>query len=91
MDQALKFVEGIAHVVEVGAEYDGTVTRLMNFGAFVEIYPGTDGLVHISQLADRFVESPSSVVKVGQHVTVTVLEVDVDRHRVSLSMKKQPT
>ena len=57
------------------------------FGAFVNIGVHQDGLVHISQLADRFVSSPSDVVKLGQQVMVRVIEVDVKRKRISLSMK----
>ncbi len=65
----------------------GVVTNITAFGAFVDIGVHQDGLVHISQLADRFVKNPADVVKVGQRVTVTVLEVDVKRNRISLSMK----
>jgi uncharacterized protein len=60
------------------------VTR---FGAFVDVGIHQDGLVHISQLADRYVKDPSEIVKVGQQVEVMVLEVDVARKRISLSMK----
>lgn len=91
--EAFSFVDGVNELKDLspGMKLPGIVTNVVNFGAFVDVGVHQDGLVHISQLADRFVENPSSVVKVGQHVTVTVLEVDVDRHRVSLSMKKQPT
>ena len=65
----------------------GVVTNVTAFGAFVDIGVHQDGLVHISQLADRFVKNPADVVKVGQRVMVTVLEVDVKRNRISLSMK----
>ena len=68
----------------------GIVTNLTAFGAFVDIGVHQDGLVHISQLADRFVKSPAEVVKVQQKVTVTVLEVDAKRKRIALSLKKQP-
>jgi uncharacterized protein len=63
------------------------VTNITAFGAFVDIGVHQDGLVHISQLADRFVKNPADVVKVSQKVNVTVLEVDVKRNRISLSMK----
>jgi small subunit ribosomal protein S1 len=70
-----------------GATVRGTVTRLQQFGAFVEIAPGVEGLVHISELgAGRRVNHPKEVVKVGQEVEVTVLGVDLDKRRVSLSM-----
>jgi uncharacterized protein len=61
------------------------------FGAFVDVGVHQDGLVHISQLADRFVSDPNQVVKVAQRVEVTVLEVDLDRKRISLSMKSGAT
>jgi len=67
------------------------VTNVTKFGAFVDIGVHQDGLVHISQLADRFVSDPSKVVHVQQQVTVTVLDVDKTRSRISLSMKKDPT
>lgn len=78
--------------LEVGMELDGTVTNIAAFGAFVDIGLHENGLVHISQLSDRFVKDPLSVVRVSQIVRVRVLEVDLKRHRISLSMKgvKQP-
>jgi uncharacterized protein len=69
----------------------GIVTNVTAFGAFVDVGVHQDGLVHISQLADRFVNSPAEVVKVQQQVKVTVLEVDLERKRISLSMKSQST
>ncbi|HDL85355.1 MAG TPA: S1 RNA-binding domain-containing protein, partial [Candidatus Acetothermia bacterium] len=71
----------------VGMKLPGIVTNVTKFGAFVDIGVHQDGLVHISQLASRFVSDPSEVVKVQQHVTVTVLNVDKARGRISLSMK----
>jgi uncharacterized protein len=65
----------------------GIVTNITNFGAFVDIGVKQDGLVHISQIADRFVTNPADVVKLNQHVRVTVLEVDAARKRIQLSMK----
>jgi uncharacterized protein len=66
----------------------GIVTNVTAFGAFVDIGVHQDGLVHISQLADRFVKDPNDVVKVQQPVTVTVVDVDVARKRIALSMRK---
>ena len=66
----------------------GTVTNVAAFGAFVDIGVHQDGLVHVSQLADRFVKDPHEVVKTGQVVKVTVTEVDVPRKRIGLTMKK---
>jgi len=70
---------------------EGTVTNVTNFGAFVDIGVHQDGLVHISCLADKFVEDPHTVVKAGQIVKVKVLEVDIQRKRIALTMKLQET
>jgi uncharacterized protein len=66
---------------------DGTVRNVTDFGAFVDIGVHQDGLVHISRLADRFIRHPSEVVKVGDIVKVKVLEVDLKRSRISLTMR----
>ena len=66
----------------------GIVTNVTAFGAFVDIGVHQDGLVHVSRLADRFVANAADVVRAGQRVQVTVLEVDLQRRRISLSMKK---
>lgn len=73
--------------LEPGMELPGIVTNITDFGAFVDIGVHQDGLVHISQLADRFVKNPNDVVKLHQHVRVKVLSVDSVRHRISLSMR----
>ena len=65
----------------------GIVTNVTKFGAFVDIGVHQDGLVHISQLADRFVKDPAQVVKVRQQVMVRVLEIDIPRKRIALSLK----
>lgn len=83
--KAADWVEGIVKEPQPNEEYDGTVKRIMNFGAFVEILPGKEGLVHISQLAPQRVESVEDVVKIGQKVKVRVVEVD-DQGRLNLSM-----
>jgi uncharacterized protein len=70
-----------------GMRLPGIVTNVTRFGAFVDVGVHQDGLVHISQLADKYVKDPSEIVKVGQQVEVTVLDVDVARKRISLSMK----
>jgi len=85
-DAAIARINALTRDVEVGAIYEGKVARLMDFGAFVTILPGKDGLVHISQLADKRVEKVEDVVKEGQTVRVKVLEVD-KQGRVRLSMK----
>ena len=75
--------------LRAGMQLEGVVTNLVAFGAFVDIGVHQDGLVHVSQLGDRFVKDPAEVVRVGQKVTVTVLSVDLERNRIALSMKKQ--
>ncbi len=89
--EVFSFAEGISSIGDVreGMELPGIVTNVTNFGAFVDIGVHQDGLVHISRLADRFVKDPNDVVKVNQKVRVRVLDVDVKRKRISLSMKKQ--
>jgi uncharacterized protein len=74
--------------LEPGMRLPGIVTNVTNFGAFVDVGVHQDGLVHVSQLADRFVRDPAEVVKVQQRVMVTVLEVDRERRRISLSLKQ---
>ena len=83
------FREGIKEITDLqaGMDLEGIVTNVANFGAFVDIGVHQDGLVHISQLADRFVDDPQKIVKVGQVVKVRVLEVNQKLRRISLSMK----
>lgn len=85
--KAVKIIENLVREVEVGGIYNGKVTRLMNFGAFVEILPGKEGLVHISQLARERVEKVEDVVSVGDEITVKVTEID-RQGRVNLSRKE---
>jgi uncharacterized protein len=86
------FAEGIDKISDLipGMKVPGVVTNITAFGAFVDIGVHQDGLVHLSELADGFVKSPKDVVKVNSKVEVTVLAVDLERNRVSLSMKKFP-
>jgi uncharacterized protein len=83
------FREDIRKVADLlpGMRLEGVVTNVVAFGAFVDIGVHQDGLVHVSQIADRFVKDPSTIVRVGQKVTVTVLTVDLDRNRIGLSMR----
>ena len=76
--------------LQPGMKLPGLVTNVTNFGAFVDVGVHQDGLVHISHLADKFVKDPNDVVKVQQRVHVTVLEVDLERQRIALSMKANP-
>ena len=87
--RAAKFKEGVEKLSDLKAEMmlEGVVTNVTNFGAFVDVGVHQDGLVHISMLADRFVKNPHDVVKPGDIVKVKVLEVDVARKRIGLSMK----
>ena len=71
-----------------GMELKGTVRNVIDFGAFVDIGVHQDGLVHISQITDRYIKHPSDVLKVGQIVTVWVLDVNLEKKRISLTMKK---
>ncbi len=85
-EKALKMIEAIVQEAKVGAIYEGTVRKIMDFGAFVEIFPGTDGLVHISQLDSKRVNRVTDVLKEGDQVMVKVLEVDRDG-KIRLSRK----
>lgn len=85
-EKAIAWVKGITDDPEVGKIYDGTVVKLMDFGAFVNIMPGKDGLVHISQMADNRVEKVEDVVKEGDKVRVKLMEID-GQGRLNLSMK----
>jgi len=82
-DQSVYSVEDL----RPGMELPGIVTNITKFGAFVDVGVKQDGLVHISQLADRFIKDPNDIVKIHQHVKVRVLEVDLARNRIQLSMK----
>jgi len=84
--KAIEIIESLTRDVEVGGIYAGKVVRLMNFGAFVEILPGKEGLVHISELADHRVASVEDVVKVGDEITVKVIEID-HLGRINLSRR----
>ena len=84
--RAKKWVEELTHEVQVGETYLGKVTRLMKFGVFVEILPGKEGMVYVSQLATRRVEKPEDVVHEGDEIMVKVTEID-DKGRINLSRK----
>ena len=82
-DENIKTVDDLAE----GMELNGIVTNITNFGAFVDIGVHQDGLVHISQMSDKFVSDPAKIVKLHEHIRVRVIEVDRRRNRISLSMK----
>ena len=87
--EAFAFADGVTELKDVqpGMILPGIVTNVTNFGAFIDVGVHQDGLAHVSQLADAFVKNPADVVKVGQKVKARVLEVDLDRRRISLSLK----
>jgi polyribonucleotide nucleotidyltransferase len=87
MQRAMDAVRALTEEVEVGRIYTGTVRRLVDFGAFVEILPGKDGLCHISELSDGYVNSVTDVCKVGDEMLVKVIAID-DQDRVKLSRRQ---
>ncbi len=90
--ETFSFADGVESMsdLKLGMSLPGIVTNITNFGAFVDIGVHQDGLVHVSHLADKFVSNPAEEVSVQQKVQVTVLEVDLDRKRIALSMKADP-
>jgi uncharacterized protein len=90
--EAFSFAEGIDKVEHLtpGMKLPGIVTNVTAFGLFVDVGVHQDGLVHISQISDEFVKNPADIMKVGQRVRATVLEVDIPRKRISLSLKSNP-
>ncbi len=90
--EVFSFKEGVEKPEDLkpGMKLPGIVTNITNFGVFVDIGVHLDGLVHISQLSERYVRDPNEIVKVHQKVQITVLEVDLERKRIALSMKKNP-
>ena len=91
--EPLRFDEAVRELTDLrpGMKLAGVVTNVTAFGAFVDVGVHQDGLVHVSRLADRFVRDPAEVVQVGQQVTVTVVEVDLERRRIGLSMRAEET
>jgi polyribonucleotide nucleotidyltransferase len=85
--QAISMIQALTREAEVGKTYLGTVRKIAEFGAFVEIFPGTDGLVHISELSDKRVKSVSDVLKEGDEVMVKVLSID-KMGKIRLSRKE---
>ena len=89
--ESFRFAEGVEKIEDVrsGMRLPGIVTNITAFGVFVDIGVHQDGLIHISELSDKYVKNPTDVVKVHQKVIVTVLDVDLQRKRISLSMKSR--
>jgi len=86
LDKAVAWIKSLVQEAEVGQIYEGKVVRIMNFGAFVEILPHKDGMVHISELAPYRVKEVTDIVKIGDTVKVKVIEID-EQGRINLSMK----
>jgi polyribonucleotide nucleotidyltransferase len=84
--RAIEMVEAITATAEIGKTYMGTVKKVVDFGAFVEIFPGTEGLLHISELSDRHVDDIRKEVRVGDKMLVKVLNVD-DQNKIRLSRR----
>src|SRR5690606_19943450 len=87
VDEAIQMIRNLTQEAEIGKTYLGTVRRIVEFGAFVEIFPGTDGLVHISELADQRVKSVSDVLTEGDEVLVKALSID-RQGKIRLSRKE---
>ena len=87
LDKALAWIEGICAVPEVGAVYHGKVVSILDFGAFVEILPGKEGLLHVSEIAWEKTENVADVLKVGDEVDVKLLEIDEKSGKMRLSMR----
>ncbi|MBI3620551.1 polyribonucleotide nucleotidyltransferase [Candidatus Roizmanbacteria bacterium] len=88
VEEAVKHIENITREIKVGEVFDGEVVRLMPFGAFVELVPGKDGLIHVSKMSDRFVKDPGQIVKMGQVVKVKVIQID-NQGRINLQLLKE--
>ncbi|MEQ8712554.1 MAG: Tex family protein [Cyclobacteriaceae bacterium] len=90
--EVFQFQDGVQEMsdLKVGMQLPGIVTNITKFGAFVDVGVHQDGLVHVSQLSDNYISDPAEVVKLQQHVNVTVTEVDLGRKRIALSMKSDP-
>ena len=86
VQKAVDWITGIMREVQVGEEFEGPVKRILPFGAFVEILPGKEGMVHVSKMGEGFIKSPEDVVTIGQVVKVKVFEID-DQGRINLTMK----
>ncbi|MEE9500262.1 MAG: S1 RNA-binding domain-containing protein, partial [Candidatus Omnitrophota bacterium] len=87
INKALDIIKSLSTEIEPGTIYKGKITRFMNFGAFCEIQPGKQGLIHVSEVADKFVKDVSTELKIGQEVTVKVIGVDA-QGRINLSIKQ---
>ncbi len=85
--KAIEIIKSLTEDVEVGKIYSGKIKRIMNFGAFCEILPGKEGLIHVSELSNKFVEKVETEVSLGEEVLVKVIEID-SQGRINLSRKQ---
>lgn len=85
VDEAVSFIENITREVQVGEEYEGEVKRILAFGAFVQLFPGKEGMIHVSKMGKGFVKNPGDVVKVGQKVKVKIIQID-PQNRINLQL-----
>ncbi|RJR29339.1 polyribonucleotide nucleotidyltransferase [Candidatus Microgenomates bacterium] len=90
VNKAIEWIEGMTRQVQAGEIYEGEVKRMQSFGAFVEVLPNQDGLLHVSDMSEEYVANPEDVVKLGDHVTVRVKEID-SLGRINLSMILDPS
>ncbi|MGB9707104.1 MAG: S1 RNA-binding domain-containing protein, partial [Microgenomates group bacterium] len=89
VEKAVAWIKGLIQEVKVGDVFVGTVKRIQPFGAFVEILPGKEGLVHVSRMARGYVANPANIVRIGQKIKVKVVEID-ELGRINLSMRDFP-
>ena len=89
VNRAVDWVKSLVHEVKPGEIFEGTVKRIQPFGAFVEVLPGKEGLVHVSRMSTSYVNNPADVVTIGQKVQVRVTEID-EMGRINLSMILDP-
>jgi len=87
VDEAAKAISDITREIQVGETFTGPVVRILPFGAFIELTPGKDGLVHVSKMGPGFIRDPGQVVKIGQIVTVKVVQID-NQGRINLQLVK---
>jgi len=88
IERAIEVVKGITGELEIGKIYEGTITKVMNFGAFCEIFPGREGLIHVSELSNKFVKNIEEFIKVGDKVKPKLIKID-EMGRLNLSLKKE--
>ena len=87
INKAMDMIKGITGDLEIGSVFEGTITRIMNFGAFCEIFPGKEGLIHVSELSGKFIKNVEDAVKIGDKVKVKLIKID-EMGRLNLSLKQ---